>query len=173
MRHFTIVLLSIVIAAGGLLQGGHHVVAQETTPVPGADDGSGGVTVELLGGDTTNQLPTTPATVYLARITLEPGASLPAEAEDPSIALIVIESGAVAITMDASIVVQHPAVDGEPGTESSEEVPAGQPFMMNAGDSALFPPNVGGELRNGGRRVTVLLAVLIGPNSGGMVTGAR
>jgi quercetin dioxygenase-like cupin family protein len=162
MRHRRLTLLSISIVIIALALG-PQVTAQETTPVPGAEEETGDVTVELIGSGSTDVLPVTPASVMLARITLARGAALPAESEDPSLALIVIEGGAVTVTMDTPLSVWHPPVNGEPGTDSFESMPAGQTFTMEAGDSVLFPPQVEGELRNDSRRDAVLLAALIGP----------
>ena len=38
------------------------------------------------------------------------------------------------------------------------EIAAGQEVTVRAGDTALFPPQGGGELRNDGQEITVVLA---------------
>ncbi len=69
-------------------------VAQESTPMAGPELPPG-VTAEFLGGAPLAELPANPGLVVLVRLTLEPGAILPPEPNDPTGAFVVIESGAL------------------------------------------------------------------------------
>jgi len=159
----SVALLSIVILVGSLLLGGGRLVAaQDATPAAG-DEGAPpeGVTFEFLGGGETDVLPSAPASIFLARVTLAPGASFPVEADDPSLAIVVIEAGAITFNIEAPVTVLHSVGNEEPTAEDFE---AGQDFTMEVGDSALFPASTAGEVRNDGTEDAVALAALIEPN---------
>ncbi len=166
MRRLSVVLLSIIILVGSLvLGGGRLVAAQDATPVAGDEEAPPeGLTFELLGLGETDVLPSAPAEIFLARVTLAPGASFPSEADDPALALVVIEAGAITFNIEAPVTVLHPAGNEEPTAEDFEAFPAGQDFTMDVGDSALFPASVAGEVRNDGTEDAVLLVAIIEPN---------
>jgi len=166
MRRLSVVLLSIVILVGSLvLGGGRLVAAQDATPAAGdEEDFPEGLTFELLGLGETDVLPSTPVEIGLVRVTFAPGASFPAEADDPSIALIVIEAGAITFNIEAPVTVLHSVGNEEQTAADFEEMPAGQDFTMEVGDSAVFPASVAGELRNDGTEDAVLLLAFIDPN---------
>lgn len=173
MRRLSVVLLSIVILVGSLvLGGGRLVAAQDATPAAGDETPPEGVTFEFLGGGETEVLPSAPAGISLVRITLAPGASFPAEADDPSLALVVVEAGTVTFNIEAPVTVLHPVGNKEPTAEDFEAFPAGQDFTMEVGDSALFPASTAGEVRNDGTEDAVLLGALIEPNGGEGATPA-
>jgi quercetin dioxygenase-like cupin family protein len=166
MRRLTVALLSIVILVGSLLfSGGRLVAAQDATPAA-SDEGAPpeGVTFEFLGGGETETLPAAPAGMYLVRITLAPGASLPGEADDPSLILVVVEAGTVSLNIDAPITVLHATANEEPGPEDFEPIEAGQNFTMEVGDSAILPANVAGEIGNDGTEDVVLLGAIVEPS---------
>jgi quercetin dioxygenase-like cupin family protein len=172
MRRLSMVLLSIIILVGSLVFGGGRLVAaQDATPAAGDEEAPPeGVTFEFLGGGETEVLPSAPAEVFLARVTLAPGASFPSEADDPALALVVIEAGAITFNIEAPVTVLHPVGNEEPTAEDFETFPAGQDFTMDVGDSALFPPNVAGEIRNDGTEDAMALAAIIEPSHEGGAT---
>ena len=169
MRRLNVVLLSIVFLLGSLLFGGGHLVAaQDATPADEAPPE--GVTFEFLGGGGTDVLPSAPAQVFLARATLAPGASFPSEADDPTLALVVIEAGTFTLNFEVPITVLHPVGNEESTAEDFEEMPAGQDFTMDVGDSALFAPNIAGEVRNDGTEDAIALVAIIEPSNEGGAT---
>jgi len=172
MRRLSVVLLSIIILVGSLvLGGGRLVAAQDATPAAGDEEAPPeGVTFEFLGGGETDVLPSAPAEVFLARVTLAPGASFPSEADDPALALIVIEAGAITFNIEAPVTVLHPVGNEEPTADDFEEMAAGQDFTMDVGDSTLFPASTAGEVRNDGTEDAVILAALIEPSHEGGAT---
>ena len=171
-RRLSVVLLSIVILVGFLVFGGGRLVAaHDATPAAG-DEGAPpeGVTFEFLGGGGTDVLPSAPVDVFLVRVTLAPGTSFPVEADDPSLALAVVEAGTVSFNIEAPVTVLHSVGNEEPTAENFEAFPAGQDFTMEVGDSALFPASTAGEVRNDGTEDAVVLGALIEPSHEGEAT---
>jgi hypothetical protein len=135
-----------------------------TTVVAAQDDGFGeGVTLEFIGYGETAALPPGTTEIAQLRLIMEPGGSFPLDPEDPAVALVSVEAGAVTFAVDAPITVLHPAADGEPGPEDFEQFAAGEEFTMEQGDSAIFPPRVPGEARNDGEEEASLLIANIAP----------
>lgn len=110
--------------------------AQEASPAAG----EAGVTFELIGLGPAASLPLSPADVLLFRISLDPGAGFPIEPPaNPELVLAVVESGAVTLLVDTPITVLHPTTEGMPGPDDFETMAAGDEFLLEEGDSALFP----------------------------------
>ena len=175
MTRFPTLALFVVAAFVGLAAAGvwSGVAAQDATPSPEELEG---LTFEPLGFGTAEELPPAPAGVGLARVRFEPGAGFPIEPGDPSLVLVYVESGALTFRMEAPIRVLRgaamaamaaamatPGAGEEGAPPEPEEVAAGTEFVLEAGDSALFPPFVGGEARNDGPAAAVALAALIEP----------
>jgi quercetin dioxygenase-like cupin family protein len=141
------------------------ILAQEATP--GAEEfAPEGVTFEPLALATGLALPST-GELFLARFGLEPGAALPLEPGDPAYALAAVESGALTIRVDGPLTVtraeEMAGVMAEEGVPATETIAAGQEVTLSAGDSALFPPNAGGEIRNDGQEPVSGTVALVGP----------
>ncbi len=124
-----------------------------------------------LAFGTAEELPA-PADLILIRFTIDPGAGFPIEEDDPSVALVYVESGAFTVRTEAPIRVTRAATIAafatpgavEEGAEPQlEEIAAGTEFTLEAGDSAVFPPNVPGEVRNDGAEPAVGLVTIIAP----------
>ena len=175
MRRLT-VLVSVlaVVLLGGFAVGRLSVAttAQEGTPPADEFVAPEGVAFAPLGFGIAEELPTAPAEFGLFRITFEPGASLPAEEDYPSVALIYVESGALTIQIEAPFQVVRaatieafatPGAVEEGAVPGPEEVPAGTEVTLEAGDSVVFPPNVPGEIRNDGDEPAVGLSASIVP----------
>ena len=165
--------LALLLALGGLAA---PLAAQEATPPAEEEFPPEGVGFFPLGFGTAEELPAAPADLVLVRFTLEPGASIPADAGDPSAALVYVEAGALTVRVDAPVRVTRAAVIAAfatPGAEPEgppmpEEVAAGTAFTLAAGDSVVLPPNVAAELRNDGQeRVVGLAAIVAPPEMGG------
>jgi hypothetical protein len=58
--------------------------------------------------------------------------------------------GTLTFRIDAPMTVARGVSAGTPVPTEPEEIPANTEFTMSDGDSALFPPNAGGEVRNDG-----------------------
>ena len=165
--------LAFLLALGGLAA---PLAAQEATPPAEEAFAPEGVGFFPLGFGTAEELPAAPADLVLVRFTLDPGAGFPTEADDPSVALVYVEAGSLTAEVGAPVRVTRAAViaafatpGAEPeGAPMPEEVAAGTAFTLAAGDSAVFPPNVAGELRNDGQeRVVGLAAIVAPPEMGG------
>ncbi len=178
MRRVT-VLVSVLVV---MLLGGLSVAtaAQEGTP-PAEEFAPEGVTFEPLGFGTAEELPAAPADLVLARVTFEPEAGFPIEEDDPTVALVYVESGAFTLQFEAPLQVFRAAtietfatpgaVEEDAGPEA-EEVEAGTEVTLEAGDSVVVPANVGGEVRNDGEEPAVVLVAFIAPLEEGGATPA-
>ena len=155
MRRFGLflMLMSLVLMGTLALQSQRVTTAQEATPVPGE-----GVTFEALAAAPGISLPAT-GDLSIARISFAPGPVFPMYAGDLTHGLAVIESGELTIRQGRSLVITRA---GAPGTTVGEEIAAGQEVTVRAGDTVLFPPHVGGELRNDGQETAVALATFVG-----------
>jgi hypothetical protein len=159
--HMTGALLRlIVIAMLGLVgvAGSSIATAEESTPASG-EEMDEGVAYEFIGYGVAEALPETPAELSLLRLTLDPGAHFGLDPADPAVALVVIESGEATFLVDTDITVLHAPKEGEMFSQNFETMPANEAFTMEAGASAVFPANVGGDLSNeGNEQVSVLVA---------------
>ncbi|MDQ3468064.1 MAG: cupin domain-containing protein [Chloroflexota bacterium] len=177
MRRASVLLSILVLVLIGVVvsgRAGSITLAQEGTPSPDEFAPPEGISFMPLGFGTAEQLPTTPADFILARFSLDPGAIFPIEASDPSVTLVVIESGTVTFQVEAPITITRAATIAAfatPGVDESavpapEEIAAGTEFTMEAGDSAVFPPSIAGEVRNDGQETAVALLAFVEPQGG-------
>jgi quercetin dioxygenase-like cupin family protein len=172
MRRFRVVLSLLAIM---LIGDPSAALAQEATPEA---DGftEEGVTFEPLALGTELTLPAT-GELALVRISFEPGAGFPADEGDPSYALAFIESGELTVRQAGPFVVMRAGalatamseeMAGGTFAPATEEITDGQEVTLSAGDTALFPPDVGGsEIRNDGQERTVVLVAFVGPPAPG------
>jgi quercetin dioxygenase-like cupin family protein len=125
--------------------------AQDATPPAGQQDGAPeGVSFVTLASGTVEVLSPGTANLVLGRIRLEPGATLPFDPTDPSVDLVYVSGGTLTFRVEADMSVARGARAGTPAPTEPEDIPAGTEFTMSDGDSALFPPNASGEVRNDG-----------------------
>src|SRR5215207_332042 len=104
MHRFTVSLVVVVMLLGGFVLPGQLVaIAQEATP---AVEGfmPEGITFEPVAFATGLALPA-PGAVSVARIGFDPGTGFPIVEEDPTYALAVVESGALTIRLDDTLIV--------------------------------------------------------------------
>ena len=181
MPRFVAPIAVVALVLVGLLVAGRGdplALAQEGTP-PAEEEFElpEGVAFIPLGYGTAEKLPAAPADLLLARFTLEPGAGFDLDANDPSVALVYVEAGTLTVQVDAPIRVTRAAALAAFATPEAmatppapEEVAAGTAFTLAAGDSAVFPPNVAGEVRNEGAEGVAGLVALVEPREGGEAT---
>lgn len=166
MRRSSVLFAVCVVALFGLLAVGgaaFGTVAQEATPAPEEFELPEGVGFEFLAFAPADLLPPAPTDVVLARFSLDPGASFSIEEDDPALALAYVESGAFTVEMQGPMTVLRAAGEGTPPPEEGETIPAGTEFTLAAGESAIFPPNVAGSVRNDGTQPAVALLVIVEP----------
>jgi hypothetical protein len=169
MRRFHVFLLVIVVMLPGTLalHAQPVAVAQEATPAV-EDFMPEGLTFEPVAFATGLALPA-PGEVSVARLGFDPGIGFPIEEGDPTYALAVVESGSLTIRLDGTLLVTRAEAlatamdEGAGGAPVTEEVAAGQEVTLQAGDTALFPPGIGGELGNDGQDRAVVLVVFVEP----------
>jgi len=177
MRRLSLLIPLLAAVFVGLVavgRGGPSTLARQGTPAA-EDFAPEGVSFLPLAFGEADQLPATPADFILARAVFEPGAGFPIEADDPSVTLVSVESGALTLQVDVPITVTRaatlaafatPEVD-ESAVPPPEEMAADTAFTMAAGDSAYFPANIAGEVRNDGQEPAVVLLAIIEPTGGG------
>src|SRR5687767_14757853 len=110
MRRFSVFLSVIVVMVLGVaaLTAQPVAIAQEATPASEEGMDFEGITFEpvsfAFGADVA-----TPADLGLVRIGFEPGASLPGEENDPTVGIVLVESGALTVQVDGSLTVTRGA----------------------------------------------------------------
>ncbi len=172
MRRFSVLLSVIAVVLLGIVALGAQprVFAQEATPA--ADESTEeGLTYEPVAFATGVEV-ASPADLAVFRIGFDPGAGFPLEASDSSSGILVVESGAITVQIDAPFSVSRTGslasamataeATGvyEPG---AEEIASGQEVTLEAGDTAYIPANVEGEMRNDSDEPAMALAFVIGP----------
>jgi quercetin dioxygenase-like cupin family protein len=180
MRRFSVLLSMlavIALSAMGLIAQ-RSAVAQEATP-GGEEMMQAGVTFDplgfALGVDVAN-----PADLVLVRLSIDPGASLPLEASDPTGGMLYVESGTFTVQVDSELSVSRGAgmsdamATAEAGgmfSPPTETIAASEEVTLAVGDSAYIPGSITGEIRNDGNEPAVGVAFLIGPPMGMMAEG--
>jgi hypothetical protein len=170
MRRFRVLVILMCVALVGILaaQTPPVTIAQEATPASQA--GVTGVTFEAVAFAGSIPLPAA-GDVSVARISFAPGTGFPMAATDPVHGLAVIESGELTLRAGLPLVVTRAGALGtamKPAggmtvPPATEEIATGQEVTVQAGDTVLFPPHGGGEIRNDGSERTVVLIVYVGP----------
>lgn len=105
-----------------------------------------GVTVDVFASAVAGAIPEDADLLLLFRMTLAPGAAYPLAEDEGNLTLVEVERGALTASGDAEMRIAR--AGAEPGME--ETVAADQAFTLDAGDSALFAPDLMGEVRNDG-----------------------
>ena len=132
--------------------------AQDATPPSDQQAGAPeGVSFVTFASGTIEVLSPGTANLALGRIRVAPGATLPFDPTDPSVALLFMSAGTLTFRIEAPMSVARGGRGGTPVPTEPEDIPAGTEFTMGDGDSALFPPNTAGEVRNDGAEDAVAL----------------
>ena len=171
MPRFLAPIAAVALVLVGLLAAGRLAplaLAQEGTPTAEEEfELPEGLTFEPLASGTTTNLPAARIDFELFRLRLEPGVAFQAGEDDPSLALVYVEAGALTAVVAGPMTVLRAAGPGTPFPEATEAVPAGEEFTLGEGDSALFPPGVDAEVRNDGSEPVMLLVAETSPAAGG------
>jgi len=149
-RGSVVALLTTFVIAIAASQGmSSSTNAQDATPPSRQQAGAPeGVSFVTLASGTIEVLSPGTANLVLGRIRLDPGATLPFDPTDPSVDLVYMSSGTLTFRVDAPMTVARGVKAGTPIPTEPEAIPASTEFTLSDGDSALFPPNAGGEVRN-------------------------
>jgi quercetin dioxygenase-like cupin family protein len=177
MRRFGVFLSIIGVMLLGImaLRVQPVAIAQEATPA-GEEMGFEGITFELVslasGAEVAN-----PSDLAVVRIGFDPGASLPGEEHDPTVGIVLVESGTLTVQANGPLTVTRGATLGEAMATAEatgdfstvmEAVAMGEAVTLEAGDAAYLPANIPGEIRNDGQEHAVALAFLVTPPEGMM-----
>jgi quercetin dioxygenase-like cupin family protein len=159
MRRGSVVALLITLVLGLFASQGMNpsTSAQDATPPSEQQAGAPeGVSFVTLASGTIDILSPGTANVAFGRVRVAPGATVPFDPTDPSVDLVFIGTGTVSLRVEAPMSVARGAQAGTPAAMEPEDIAAGTEFTMSEGDSALFPPNAAGELRNDGTEDAVI-----------------
>ena len=162
-RWFTVMVFGISLGIGAASGG----IAQEASPA--AEGGPpAGLTDEILAVGLATEFSATPAVMLMTRVTIAPGADIPGDEADPTMSFFLIESGSLQMTASEPLTVIRAealatALQSPGAMPEMEEIAAAAAFTLEAGDSVLIPPGVGGSLRNDGTEPAVILATQIFP----------
>ena len=173
MRRF-LPLLVVALGLIALIGSGRLTIpaqAQSATPMAGPELPPG-IDAQPLAVGSSPTLPAAPADLVLIRLTLQPGAVLPNDPQDPTLALAYVESGTVTLHYTNALTVTRAAAlatlsTPEAAFPAPEQVAANATATLQTGDSFVSPANSGGDLRNEGTTPAVLLAAIIGPSQMG------
>ena len=151
--------LSVIVAVlfGLLVVGSLGTRAQESIATPGPGEFElvpGQIGRELTSGRLENP-PAGPLHLGLLRFTSYPGSVLTTPVDDPTAALILVESGEMTVRLEGAVTITR--------TTGPEEVAAGTEFTLGAGESFVWAPNVAGELRIDGQEPAVTLVAFLAP----------
>jgi hypothetical protein len=153
MRRGSIIVLLIALMLASVAGQGMNLstMAQDATPPSEQQAGAPeGVSFVTLASGSIQVLTPGTANLVLGRIRLDPGATLPFDPTDPSVDLVFMSSGTLTFLLDAEMTVARGVQAGTPVPTEPEAIPANTEFTLSDGDSALFPPNAAGEVRNDG-----------------------
>lgn len=120
--------------------------AQEGTPQAETAE------TEVAPGVSFTLLPASEDPPSLYRLTFEPGAAL-YFAGDPAVSLVFVESGAIALNMNAAV------SDARAATPSAD----GTALAVDQGDYFVLPPLIAGEIRNEGEEPASIIIAAITP----------
>jgi len=135
-----------------------------------------GLTFELVSLASGAEL-ANPADLAVVRIGFDPGASLPGEDNDPTVGIMLVESGTLTVQANGPVTVTRGATLGAAMATAEatgdfstvmEAVAAGEAVTLAAGDAAYLPANIPGEIRNDGPEHAMALVFLITPPEGMM-----
>jgi hypothetical protein len=163
-RYLWVILVGLAI----LLAAGNGVIARQATPevappaatTPGAEL----VTLEPIAFGRADELPAAPAVLQLVRMRIAPGGEFSAPDGDPGASLIVVEAGALTVTLTRPVYVTR-GLGGE-----KELIPENQAFTLGPGASVVAIAGSGGTFRNDGAEEAVFLGAGIRPTAGAAAT---
>ena len=153
MRRGAVVALLISLVLAIVAGQGMNPSTQAQDATPPSEQQAGipeGVSFVSLASGTIEVLSPGTANLVLGRIRFAPGATLPFDPTDPSVDLLYMSSGTLTFRVEAPLKVARGVGPGTPVPTEPEEIPANTEFTLSDGDSALFPPNAAGEVRNDG-----------------------
>jgi hypothetical protein len=171
MRRVAVLIAVFMLSAGWLAGVGAPlgIGAQEASPAAEEMGPPEGLTAEFLAYAPIATAIEAPAVAIVERVTIGPGAVIPGDAEtSPNLTIISVESGALTFRADAPVAVTRAdaiaAAMATPGTlPTTEQTAVDADVTLESGDSAAWPPSVGGELRNDGAEPVVALALNLMP----------
>jgi quercetin dioxygenase-like cupin family protein len=167
MRRFSVFLLIIAVMVLGIVavRVQPAAIAQEATPA-GEAMGFEGITFELVSLASDAEV-ASPSDLAVVRIGFDPGASLPGEENDPTVGIVLVESGTLTVQANGPLTVTRGATLGDAMATAEatgdfstimEAAAAGEAVTLEAGDAAYLPANIPGEIRNDGQEPAVALA---------------
>jgi quercetin dioxygenase-like cupin family protein len=140
--------LALVTLVAGVSHLGFAVAQSTATPSAAATAPTGALRASL------NDLPAAPITVRLLRITLAPGASVPAHTH-PGVETAIVESGTLTVLTAGEIIVN--------AAEASATPAPNETFELGPGDHLVYLPGSEMTFGNAGEEPVTLLASVVLP----------
>jgi hypothetical protein len=171
MRRIVLLLSLVVCVLGSIaLQAPTNAVAQEATPAAAPDEmQEEGVTFAPIGFAEGISLPSA-ADLIALHVTIDPGAVSTFIEDDPSTALLIVESGAFTIHAAVPLSISRAALVQQAFASTSgdefdvfEAIAADQEATLEAGDVVYIPGSIAGEIRNDGQEPAVGTVFLVLP----------
>lgn len=170
MRRFSVFLSIVALVLLGVLAWSVQPVAIAQEATPAAEEMMPeGLTFEPVTFATGVEA-ASPFDLFVFRIGLDAGAILPSDENDPSVGIVLVESGTLTVQMDGPVSVTRGAglAEAMMATEAtgdfeslSESVTPGEAVTLEAGDAAYIGANIGGEIRNDSQERAVALGFLV------------
>jgi quercetin dioxygenase-like cupin family protein len=163
MRRRSLTLLVGIVMLFGFVasQNLPRAVAQEGTP-SGEPELPPGATAEFIAAAPLGALPANPDLIAMIRLTLEPGATFPADPNDPTGAFVIVESGTLTIRTEAPLTVSR--ATGPEEDFNMEPIASDTDVTLGPGDAVYVEPFQAPEARNDGDEQAVFLLVNILPS---------
>lgn len=167
-----IVLIGTALAARTTPNSGQVAAQEAGSPAAGTPAAGTGATPlsEVLFQATLESLPEPPAFIRLVRITLQPGASVPAHTH-PGPEFMRIESGTLTVEARGETVIAQAGPNGQ--TQAARIAPTNQPFPLQTGDQIVYPAAVPFTFSNQSQQPVVLLAAVVLPAGSQRPPGAQ
>ena len=164
--HRRTLLLVVLLLALGAAPRALPIAAQSATPA--ADQGGPpmppGLSAEWVAGAPVDALPAKADLIVLLRLTLAPGAVLPADPNDPSAAFVVVESGTLTMQSDNALTISRATGPDAPDLKLEQVAPHTKTTLAK-GDAVYGGPQTPVEVSNEGSEPAVFLLVNLGPES--------
>lgn len=166
MHRRTLLLVVLLLALSTVAPRALPTAAQSATPA--TDQGEPpmppGLSAEWVAGAPVTALPDKADLIVMIRLTLAPGAVLPADPNDPTAAFVVVESGTLTLQSAQPLTISRATGQDTPDLKLDQIAPNTKTTLAK-GDAVYGGPQTPAEVSNEGSEPAVFLLVNFGPES--------